>query len=123
MTKIGEHNQKIGLSKKMTCLRGLQAAKPRSRNANINCGFMSKIVYEQSLEAEINFLNKIQFSRFLGFNFKEIRLFLTIGNFWVNTKDLGALTLVGPTREDSILDPLAVLHLNNWLSMFVSVIS
>ena len=31
----------------------------------------------------------------------------------VNRKDLRALTLVGPTRYNPILDPLAVLHLIN----------
>ena len=34
-----------------------------------------------------------------------------------NRKDLQALTLVGPTRENPVLDPLAVLHLDNWLCM------
>ena len=31
--------------------------------------------------------------------------------------DFQALTLVGPTREDPVLDPLAVLHLDNRLYM------
>ena len=30
-------------------------------------------------------------------------------------KDLQALTLVGPTRENPVLDPLAVQHLDNLL--------
>ena len=30
-------------------------------------------------------------------------------------KYLQALTLVGPTRDNLVLDPLAVLHLENWL--------
>ena len=30
-------------------------------------------------------------------------------------KDLQALTLVGPTRENIVLDPLAVQHPNNQL--------
>ena len=47
-----------GGTKQMTCPWGLKAAKPRSRKAKINFGFMSTIVYEQSLKAEINFLNK-----------------------------------------------------------------
>ena len=42
-------------------------------------------------------------------------LFSTIGNFWVNAKDLQALTLVRPTRENRLLDPLTVEHLDNWL--------
>ena len=32
-------------------------------------------------------------------------------------KDLRALTLVGPTRENPGLEPLAVLHLNDRLSL------
>ena len=40
-------------------------------------------------------------------------LFQTAGELLVNKTDLGALTLLGPTREDPVLDPLAVLHLNN----------
>ena len=31
----------------------------------------------------------------------------------VNKTDLQALTLVGPTRQDPVLDPLPVLHLAN----------
>ena len=31
--------------------------------------------------------------------------------------NLEALTLVGPTRQDAVLDPLVVLHLNNQLYM------
>ena len=50
-----------------------EASKPRSRKAKINWGYMSTIVYERSLRSEINFLNKLQFSRVLGLNFKEIR--------------------------------------------------
>ena len=33
----------------------------------------------------------------------------------LNRKDLRALTLVGPTRDNPVLDPLAVLHLYNQL--------
>ena len=33
----------------------------------------------------------------------------------VNRKDLRALTLVGPTRNNQVLEPLAVLHLDNQL--------
>ena len=33
----------------------------------------------------------------------------------VNRKDLRALTLVGPTWDNPLLDPLAVLHLDNRL--------
>ena len=33
----------------------------------------------------------------------------------MNRKDLRALTLVGPTRGNPVLDPLAALHLNNQL--------
>ena len=41
----------------------------------------------------------------------------------MNIKDLQALTLVGPTREDLILDPLAVLHLDNQLSRICQAMS
>ena len=40
-------------------------------------------------------------------------LIQTAGELLVNKTDLGALTLLGPTREDPVLDPLAVLHLDN----------
>ena len=33
----------------------------------------------------------------------------------MNRKDLQALTLVGPSRDNQVLDPLAVLHLDNRL--------
>ena len=33
----------------------------------------------------------------------------------VNRKDLGALTLVGPTTDNPVLDPLAVPDLDNRL--------
>ena len=32
-----------------------------------------------------------------------------------NWKELPALTLAGPTRDNPVLDPIAVQHLNNWL--------
>ena len=35
-------------------------------------------------------------------------------------KDLPALTLVGPTRNNPVLDPLAVLHLNNHLYISIN---
>ena len=34
-------------------------------------------------------------------------------DFLVNRKDFQALTLVGTTRNNPILDPLAVIHLDN----------
>ena len=34
--------------------------------------------------------------------------------------DLQALTLVGPTKDNLTLEPLAVLHLNNWLCIWIS---
>ena len=40
-------------------------------------------------------------------------LFSTSGEHSVNRKELRALTLVGPIRDNPILDPLAVLHLHN----------
>ena len=33
----------------------------------------------------------------------------------VNRKDLQALTLVGPTRDNLVFDPVAVLHLDKKL--------
>ena len=41
--------------------------------------------------------------------------FSTLREPSVKRKDLHALTLVRPTRNNPVLDPLAVLHLNNWL--------
>ena len=35
-------------------------------------------------------------------------------------KDLPALTFVGPTRNNPVLDPLAVLHLNNHLYISIN---
>ena len=72
----------VGLSEKNTCLRGLEAVKLHSHKAKINCGLSSTISYKQSLEAENNFINKIQFSRFLGF--KEIRFYnkMHMGNIY-----------------------------------------
>ena len=47
---------------------------------------------------------------------KSIVLYFSIqGSFSVNRKDLRALTLLGPTRENLLLDPLAVQYLNNQL--------
>ena len=37
------------------------------------------------------------------------------GNFTVNIKDLIALSLVGPDRENPVSDPLAVQYLDNRL--------
>ena len=36
----------------------------------------------------------------------------------MNKTDLRALTLVGPTRENQVQDPLAVLNLDNLLYIF-----
>ena len=44
-------------------------------------------------------------------------LFQTLKEPIVNRKDLRALTLVGPTRSNLVLDPLAKLHLDNPLFM------
>ena len=35
-------------------------------------------------------------------------------------KDLQALTLVGPTRENLLLEPLAVLHLDNQILITIN---
>ena len=37
----------------------------------------------------------------------------------MNRKDLQALTLVGPTRDNPELDPLAILHLYNQLYILI----
>ena len=42
-------------------------------------------------------------------------LFSTLREPSVNRKDLRALTLVGPTRDNPVLDPLVVIHLDNQL--------
>ena len=39
------------------------------------------------------------------------------GNFSVNRKDLQSFTLVGPTREKPVSDPLAVRHFDAWLHL------
>ena len=39
----------------------------------------------------------------------------------MNRKDLRALTLVGPTRNNPVLDPLAELHLDNQQSIYAYV--
>ena len=36
----------------------------------------------------------------------------------MNRKDLRTLTLAGPTRNNPVLDPLAVQHLDNQLYMY-----
>ena len=41
------------------------------------------------------------------------------GNLSVNRKDLQALTLMGPTRENLVLDSLAVQHLHNQLYIYL----
>ena len=43
----------------------------------------------------------------------EIKCNSTLGESSVNTKDLQALTLVRPPRDNKKSDPLAVLHLDN----------
>ena len=40
-------------------------------------------------------------------------LFSTFREPSVNRKDLQALTIVGPTSDNPVLDPLAALHLDN----------
>ena len=46
-------------------------------------------------------------------------LFSMLGNFYMNTNDLQASILVGPTMENLVLDPMAVLHLNKY-TYFIS---
>ena len=42
-------------------------------------------------------------------------LYQTLWELSVNRKDLQALTLLGPTQNNPVLDPLAVLHHDNQL--------
>ena len=44
---------------------------------------------------------------------EDYSLFSTLREPSVIRKDLQALTLVRPTRDNSVLDPLAVLHIDN----------
>ena len=48
-------------------------------------------------------------------NQPRVVYFQTTGKLLVKKTDLQALTLVGLSRQDPEPDPLAVLHLNNWL--------
>ena len=50
-----------------------------------------------------------------GNQIKHLFLFSTLREPSVNRKDLLALTIVGPPRDNLELDPLVVLHLNNRL--------
>ena len=50
-------------------------------------------------------------------------LFSAQGNFSVNSKDLQAVTLVGPTMENPVYDPLAVQHLDNRLCIKLTYLS
>ena len=43
--------------------------------------------------------------------------YFTLREPLVNRKDFQALTLVGLPGDNPDIDPLAVLHLNNWLSL------
>ena len=46
----------------------------------------------------------------------------TSGESSGNRKDLEALTLSGPTRDNPVLDPLAVLHLDNRLYLILNML-
>ena len=48
-------------------------------------------------------------------------LFLTSGEPSVNRRDLRVLTFAGPTRDNPVPDPLAVLHLDNQQFMYTFV--
>ena len=50
---------------------------------------------------------------------KQVFFISTLREPSVNRKDLQALTLLGPTRDNPEPDPLAVLHLNNQLWMLI----
>ena len=56
-------------------------------------------------------LHKCAFSKNINSKKSGFQIPNVKGNFSVNRKDLKALTLVGPTREDIVLDPLGVQHL------------
>ena len=47
----------------------------------------------------------------------QCSIFSTLGNFWVNKKDLQALSLVGPNKENHVFSTLAVPSLNIWQGM------
>ena len=49
------------------------------------------------------------------YKIKQVFFISTLREPSVNRKDLRALTLVGPTRDNPEPDPLAVLHLDNRL--------
>ena len=53
----------------------------------------------------------------LGFQ-NKLSLFSTFREPTVNKKDLQALTLVRPPRDSQELDPLAVKHLDNRLTIY-----
>ena len=53
-------------------------------------------------------------------NQPRVVYFQTTGKLLVKKTDLQALTLVGLSRQDPEPDPLAVLHLNNWLYLLKS---
>ena len=50
-------------------------------------------------------------------------LFLTLREPFLSRTVLQALTLVKPTRENSVLAPVAALHLDNRLYIFVYIIT
>ena len=57
-----QNNHKlVGLTKKATCLRGLEALRPRSRTAKIKFGFMFRIVYHGGLRPKLIFFDQVQF--------------------------------------------------------------
>ena len=57
-----------------------------------------------------NFANKFVIAKS-----KKCTLFSIQGNFSVNRKDLQASNLVGPTRENQVINLLAVQQLDNQL--------
>ena len=54
-----------GLSKKMTCLPGLEASKPRSHKAETNFGFMSTIIYDGALRPKLLFFDKMRNTEYI----------------------------------------------------------
>ena len=64
---------------------------------------------------EIKTMNGFELFLFPRLPMVKCSLFLTLRGLLVNRKDLQALTLVRPTQKNLVLDPLAVLHLDNRL--------
>ena len=76
-------------------------------NTNENISSCMIRYYKWHAKGLVNYDNKIN----------HCSLFQTTRELLVSKTDLQGLTLAWCTRPDPILDPLALLHLNNWLCM------